>query len=177
MGHGAMLRNTATLANAITSQVAPPILPMLGHSMKGDTNGDAKARMVASGHLDCVHCAGQLNNLSALRVISKLFIPGRISPLQKALVVKENDQKAILSRAIGDGANDVSMIQAAHIGVSISRVEIYKQVSHYLNIHMTFFIKGLQAVRSADVAISQFRFFNSQKPFKRTRKKLLVYGA
>ena len=77
--------------------------------------------------------------------------------------MKENDQKAILSRAIGDGANDVSMIQAAHIGVGISRVEIYKQVSHYLNIHMTFFIKGLQAVRSADVAISQYPVFQQPK--------------
>ncbi len=51
--------------------------------------------------------------------------------------------------AIGDGANDVSMIQAAHIGIGISGVE------------------GLQAARSADVAISQFRFLT---------KLLLVHG-
>lgn len=57
--------------------------------------------------------------------------------------------KAILL-AIGDGANDVSMIQAAHVGVGISGVE------------------GLQAARSADVAIGQFRFL---------RKLLLVHGA
>ena len=37
-------------------------------------------------------------------------------------LVKKN-QKAILL-AIGDGANDVSMIQAAHIGVGISGVEV-----------------------------------------------------
>lgn len=52
--------------------------------------------------------------------------------------------------AIGDGANDVSMIQAAHIGVGISGME------------------GLQAARSADVSIAQFRFL---------RKLLLVHGA
>lgn len=52
--------------------------------------------------------------------------------------------------AIGDGANDVSMIQAAHVGVGISGVE------------------GLQAARSADVAIAQFRYL---------RKLLLVHGA
>jgi phospholipid-transporting ATPase len=52
--------------------------------------------------------------------------------------------------AIGDGANDVSMIQAAHVGVGISGVE------------------GLQAARSADFAISQFRFL---------KKLLLVHGA
>ena len=56
--------------------------------------------------------------------------------------------KAILL-AIGDGANDVSMIQAAHVGIGISGVE------------------GLQAARSADVAISQFRFLT---------KLLLVHG-
>ena len=52
---------------------------------------------------------------------------GRVSPLQKALVVKlvKKNQKAILL-AIGDGANDVSMIQAAHVGVGISGVEVGK---------------------------------------------------
>lgn len=38
-------------------------------------------------------------------------------------LVKKN-QKAILL-AIGDGANDVSMIQAAHVGVGISGVEVF----------------------------------------------------
>ena len=50
---------------------------------------------------------------------------GRVSPLQKALVVKlvKKSQRAILL-AIGDGANDVGMIQAAHVGVGISGVEV-----------------------------------------------------
>jgi P-type E1-E2 ATPase len=50
---------------------------------------------------------------------------GRVSPLQKALVVKlvKENQKSILL-AIGDGANDVSMIQAAHVGIGISGVEV-----------------------------------------------------
>ena len=54
----------------------------------------------------------------------KSFV-GRVSPLQKALVVKlvKKNKKAILL-AIGDGANDVSMIQAAHVGVGISGVEV-----------------------------------------------------
>jgi hypothetical protein len=53
---------------------------------------------------------------------------GRVSPLQKALVVKlvKKHQKAILL-AIGDGANDVGMIQAAHVGVGISGVEVSSQ--------------------------------------------------
>lgn len=52
-------------------------------------------------------------------------LPGRVSPLQKALVVKlvKKNSNALLL-AIGDGANDVSMIQAAHVGVGISGVEV-----------------------------------------------------
>uniref|UniRef100_A0A8H8CP71 Phospholipid-transporting ATPase n=1 Tax=Psilocybe cubensis TaxID=181762 RepID=A0A8H8CP71_PSICU len=59
-----------------------------------------------------------------LAIMCKAVICCRVSPLQKALVVKlvKKNQKAILL-AIGDGANDVSMIQAAHVGVGISGVE------------------------------------------------------
>ncbi|KAI9779356.1 MAG: hypothetical protein M1816_003603 [Peltula sp. TS41687] len=86
-----------------------------------------------------------------LAVMCKAVICCRVSPLQKALVVRlvKRNLKALLL-AIGDGANDVSMIQAAHVGVGISGVE------------------GLQAARSADVAIGQFRYL---------RKLLLVHGA
>ncbi|KAH7547145.1 hypothetical protein FEM48_Zijuj01G0278400 [Ziziphus jujuba var. spinosa] len=65
----------------------------------------------------------------------------RVSPRQKALVtrlVKEGTNKTTL--AIGDGANDVGMIQEADIGVGISGVE------------------GMQAVMASDFSISQFRF-------------------
>ena len=58
-------------------------------------------------------------------------VPGRVSPLQKALVVKlvKNSTTAPLL-AIGDGANDVSMIQAAHVGVGISGVEVSQDFHH-----------------------------------------------
>ncbi|KAG0500498.1 hypothetical protein HPP92_000570 [Vanilla planifolia] len=62
-------------------------------------------------------------------------------PKQKALVtrlVKEGTGKTTL--AIGDGANDVGMIQEADIGVGISGVE------------------GMQAVMASDFSIAQFRF-------------------
>jgi phospholipid-transporting ATPase len=91
---------------------------------------------------------------------------GRVSPLQKALVVKlvKRSTSAPLL-AIGDGANDVSMIQAAHVGVGISGVEV-RLCSNCPNLaHVS---QGLQAARSADVAISQFRFL---------RKLLLVHGS
>jgi phospholipid-transporting ATPase len=66
-------------------------------------------------------------------------LPGRVSPLQKALVVKlvKKNQKAILL-AIGDGANDVSMIQAAHVGVGISGVEVSCFGLSLHNDHLTF---------------------------------------
>lgn len=47
-------------------------------------------------------------------------------------LVKKN-QKAILL-AIGDGANDVSMIQAAHVGVGISGVEVCTVLNDVRNI-------------------------------------------
>ena len=49
----------------------------------------------------------------------------RVSPKQKAevvLLVKNRDMKKT-TLAIGDGANDVNMINAAHIGVGISGLE------------------------------------------------------
>jgi phospholipid-translocating ATPase len=65
----------------------------------------------------------------------------RVSPLQKAQIVHLiKDNLGVMCLAIGDGANDVSMIQAADVGVGISGEE------------------GLQAVNSSDYAIAQFRY-------------------
>ncbi|KAL0477513.1 phospholipid-transporting ATPase [Acrasis kona] len=81
----------------------------------------------------------------------KSVICCRVSPLQKALVVKlvKNNLDGAITLSIGDGANDVSMIQAAHIGIGISGQE------------------GLQAARASDYAIGQFRYL---------KKLLLVHG-
>lgn len=66
----------------------------------------------------------------------------RLSPQQKRRLVEvvRHENKMAISLAIGDGANDVSMIQAAHVGIGIRGKE------------------GNQAVQASDVAISQFRF-------------------
>ena len=70
-----------------------------------------------------------------------------MSPKQKAeivmLVRNDPDDKNIISLAIGDGANDVNMINAAHIGVGISGLE------------------GQQAARAADYSIGQFRYLKN----------------
>ncbi|SCU96405.1 LAMI_0F06436g1_1 [Lachancea mirantina] len=90
-------------------------------------------------------------SLLEIGTLCKAVICCRVSPLQKALVVKmvKNRSKSLLL-AIGDGANDVSMIQAAHVGIGISGME------------------GMQAARSADFAVAQFKFL---------KKLLLVHGS
>ncbi|CAL9126684.1 unnamed protein product [Musa textilis] len=80
-------------------------------------------------------------NLLNLSLNCSSVVCCRVSPLQKAQVtslIKKGARKITLS--IGDGANDVSMIQAAHVGVGISGLE------------------GMQAVMASDFAIAQFRF-------------------
>ncbi|KAI1487303.1 P-type ATPase-like protein [Biscogniauxia mediterranea] len=65
----------------------------------------------------------------------------RVSPAQKAAVVAMvKTGLDVMTLSIGDGANDVAMIQEADVGVGIAGVE------------------GRQAVMSADYAIGQFRF-------------------
>ncbi|KAJ3018596.1 hypothetical protein HKX48_002791 [Thoreauomyces humboldtii] len=67
----------------------------------------------------------------------------RVSPKQKAQVVRlVKHGKNVMCAAIGDGANDVSMIQEANIGIGISGLE------------------GLQAALAADYVIAQFRYLS-----------------
>ncbi|TPX57373.1 hypothetical protein PhCBS80983_g03846 [Powellomyces hirtus] len=74
----------------------------------------------------------------------------RVSPLQKAMVVQlVRKGLGAMCLAVGDGANDVSMIQEADVGVGIAGKE------------------GLQAVMAADYSIGQFRFLG---------RLLLVHG-
>nr|XP_029712708.1 probable phospholipid-transporting ATPase IA isoform X3 [Aedes albopictus] len=86
-----------------------------------------------------------------LCISCKAVICCRVSPIQKADVVDlvTTNTKSV-TLAIGDGANDVAMIQKAHVGVGISGVE------------------GLQAACASDYSIAQFSYL---------RKLLLVHGA
>lgn len=70
----------------------------------------------------------------------------RVTPRQKAQLVKLVRHHVVpepVTLAIGDGANDVGMIHAAHVGVGISGKE------------------GQQAVNASDFAIGQFRFLEN----------------
>ncbi|XP_014267680.1 phospholipid-transporting ATPase IH isoform X2 [Maylandia zebra] len=75
----------------------------------------------------------------------------RMAPLQKAQIVKliKASEEHPITLAIGDGANDVSMILEAHVGIGIMGKE------------------GRQAVRNSDYAIPKF---------KHLKKMLLVHG-
>ncbi|KAL3315081.1 Phospholipid-transporting ATPase IA [Cichlidogyrus casuarinus] len=81
----------------------------------------------------------------------KAVICCRVSPWQKAEIVRliRSADPNTITLAIGDGANDVGMIQAAHVGIGINGKE------------------GTQAACSSDYAIAQFRFL---------QKLLLVHG-
>lgn len=66
----------------------------------------------------------------------------RASPSQKAFLVSAIRKTVhhAVTLAIGDGANDIAMIQEAHVGIGITGKE------------------GLQAARTSDYSIAQFRF-------------------
>ncbi|KAH0516117.1 Phospholipid-transporting ATPase IA [Microtus ochrogaster] len=86
-----------------------------------------------------------------LALSCKAVICCRVSPLQKSEVVEMvKKQVKVITLAIGDGANDVSMIQTAHVGVGISGNE------------------GLQAANSSDYSIAQFKYL---------KNLLMVHGA
>ncbi|XP_058002453.1 phospholipid-transporting ATPase 1 isoform X2 [Hevea brasiliensis] len=90
------------------------------------------------------------SELFDLATSCKVVLCCRVAPLQKAgivdLIKSRTDDMTL---AIGDGANDVSMIQMADVGVGICGQE------------------GRQAVMASDFAMGQFRFL---------KRLLLVHG-
>lgn len=86
-----------------------------------------------------------------LAILADSVICCRASPKQKAFLVRSIRKRVnkSITLAIGDGANDIAMIQEAHVGIGIAGKE------------------GLQAARISDYSIAQFRFL---------LKLLLVHG-
>ncbi|KAA8900188.1 phospholipid P-type ATPase transporter [Sphaerosporella brunnea] len=120
---------------------------------------DIKAQRVAhsvvvvdGGTLSMIESNEELKSLFFdIAVLTDSVICCRASPSQKASLVKAirtKVQKSV-TLAIGDGANDIAMIQEAHVGVGITGKE------------------GLQAARVSDYSMAQFRFL---------LKFLLVHG-
>ncbi|KAJ2009185.1 phospholipid transporting ATPase [Coemansia thaxteri] len=122
-----------------------------GGAYAAELKRDAPLGLVIDGHSLKFALEPELSPLLLeLAVRCQSVLCCRVSPLQKALVVRLVKQGlGTLCLAVGDGANDVSMIQEADIGIGINGEE------------------GQQAVMASDYAIAQFRFL---------QKLLLVHG-
>ncbi|MCJ1476728.1 hypothetical protein MMC13_005396 [Lambiella insularis] len=81
-------------------------------------------------------------SFTELAILVESVVCCRASPAQKASLVHSIRQqvKGAVTLAIGDGANDIAMIQEAHVGIGITGKE------------------GLQAARTSDYSIAQFRY-------------------
>ena len=116
-------------------------------------NQVAHSVVVIDGHtLSQINSSESLHELFiSLAVLVDTVICCRASPSQKASLVSSirNKVHSAITLAIGDGANDIAMIQEAHVGIGITGKE------------------GLQAARTSDYSIAQFRFLT---------KLLLVHG-
>lgn len=64
----------------------------------------------------------------------------RVTPSQKGQIVRLVKGHGQITCSIGDGGNDVAMIQESHIGIGIAGKE------------------GLQAARAADFALAKFKY-------------------
>lgn len=115
------------------------------------STSNAKYGLVVDGR--SLHLASKFHYDKLLQVCLScaVVLCCRMSPIQKAQVVRmiKNSEGSPVTGAIGDGANDVSMIQEAHVGFGLMGKE------------------GRQAVNSADFAFSRFRFL---------RTVLLIHG-
>eukprot|EP00095_Tigriopus_kingsejongensis_P008981 maker-scaffold570_size134912-snap-gene-0.9 protein:Tk08981 transcript:maker-scaffold570_size134912-snap-gene-0.9-mRNA-1 annotation:"phospholipid-transporting atpase id" len=126
-------------------------IPGMDPSKVVDENGRTGFALVINGH-SLVYALSEELELLFLGVAEKCnaVICCRVTPLQKAMVVElVKKYKKAVTLAIGDGANDVSMIKTAHIGVGISGQE------------------GMQAVLASDYSLAQFRYLE---------RLLLVHG-
>ncbi|KAF2126357.1 phospholipid-translocating P-type ATPase [Dothidotthia symphoricarpi CBS 119687] len=142
--------STLTVLDHETGQVEQAI----GASVLAITNGTvAHSVIVVDGQT-----LAQIDDNEALQmlfyelaILADSVICCRASPSQKAALVKAIRKRVrkSITLAIGDGANDIAMIQEAHVGIGITGKE------------------GLQAARTSDYSIAQFRFLT---------KLLLVHG-
>jgi phospholipid-transporting ATPase len=109
--------------------------------------------LIISGELFALILADPVlrRDFVSLAAKSRSLIACRLSPLQKTEITKlVQVELGKTTLAIGDGGNDVGMIQAADVGIGINGLE------------------GTQAARSADFSIAKFRFIV---------KLLLVHGS
>ncbi|KAK1813845.1 drs2 neo1 protein [Friedmanniomyces endolithicus] len=153
IGHSCRLikdYSSVTILNHETGDVAQRVAAFILEINKG---GVAHAVVVIDGHtLSIIEADAPLHALFLeLAILADSVICCRASPSQKAGLVHAIRRRIrdSVTLAIGDGANDIAMIQEAHVGIGITGKE------------------GLQAARVSDYSIAQFRFLT---------KLLLVHG-
>uniref|UniRef100_A0A0N5A612 Phospholipid-transporting ATPase n=1 Tax=Parastrongyloides trichosuri TaxID=131310 RepID=A0A0N5A612_PARTI len=113
-------------------------------------NGDKFALVVDGACLHNIITGECRSDFLDLAIECETVVCCRMSPMQKSDVVELIQTRCNHVLAVGDGANDVAMIQSANVGVGISGAE------------------GLQAASASDYSIGQFRFL---------KKLILVHGA
>lgn len=150
---GRKSRQTASSSSPTFQQPLPPppLPPPSPKPMLGGGDPKGGFALVINGH-SLAHALCPNREQLFLQVASqcKSVICCRVTPLQKALVVDlVKRHKKVITLSIGDGANDVSMLKMAHIGVGISGQE------------------GMQAVLASDFSVAQFCYLE---------RLLLVHG-
>ena len=132
-------------------------IPSVQHFTKTASSGDFKQLSFIVDGLSLTSIFESMNKTETVPLLKQLsrqcasVICCRMSPLQKSEIVamiKTSDDQPVTA-AVGDGANDVAMIQEAHVGLGIMGKE------------------GRAAVRSADFAFAKFRHL---------QRILLVHG-
>jgi phospholipid-translocating P-type ATPase (flippase) len=130
----------AYATEATTEALALEKLQAAKHKLEGIAN----AGLVLDGRTIqyCLPSEECKTLIFELGMASRSCVCCRLTPLQKRNLVElvRDRDKQTITLAIGDGANDVPMIEGAHLGIAVRGKE------------------GAQAVQVSDVAISQFRF-------------------
>lgn len=119
------------------------VVKQLSKSLKEEPSEIKLALIIAGESLNLIAEDGELLELFLhITDYMDVVIACRVSPKQKGDIVEMIRDRFPdkMTLAVGDGANDVAMILKAHVGVGIAGRE------------------GMQATRSSDYAIGQFRF-------------------
>merc|ERR1740124_1001517 len=142
---GALVKHLTNEHSAKLSLGFTPSLKNTGKQVQEGMNIDQRRALVIEGSA-LTHFLGNPYYEEILFAVASCcdsVIACRVSPKQKALLVKmvHTFEKPLpVTLAIGDGANDVGMIQEAQVGIGISGLE------------------GTQAVNASDFSIAQFRY-------------------
>jgi len=139
IGYSAQLIDAHMLLAVVDAADATGVIRQLGDHIGRYTLSDDEVAMVIDGRalkLALRHCPTEFLQLAC---VCKSVLCCRVTPLQKAKVVSLLRQTGAKCLAIGDGANDVSMIQVANVGVGIYGEE------------------GTSAARASDYALQEFQ--------------------